>query len=315
MLARYRNPVFLALVLFTVTLAGCADSAPKSETELEGPPEVEATSTTGGIRGIIVDQTITPIAGVTVVLKEAEKSVETGADGVFLFNGLEPGFYSLEASKPLYDSVQATTEVKAGVKTPDAVKIQLTRLTDQDPYINTEVYEGYIFCSANVVIALSEECGEGVGVPGAGRIGGNPDNNAQIDFSIQSADAKTLIAEAVWEPSLSLAAGGSQSGGFNMGIYTDFSCDPFCGWAQQVDRKNGVSPLYLRSNHEEGYGGDVDFLTAGFNEDTKFSTFTWAAADETGVLIEQPFTVYVTSSYLLELPVDWSFVNGDANPF
>ncbi len=306
MLGRFRNAGFLALVLIAVTLAGCADNASVTSTEPDGPGEVTATATTGGIRGVVVDASIVPVPDATVTLKETGATTTTDDKGGFIFNDLQPGFYSMEATKQLYDKVQATTQVVAGVSNPDAVKIQITKLTDQEPAFSTTKYDGYIFCSANVVIALSEECGEGVGIPGVGRVGGNPDNRAQVDFFLDGPNGQSLIVEAVWEPSLTLGAGG-QGGGFNMGIYTDFSCDPVCGWSHAVDRKNSKSPMYLRN--------DANFAEKGFDQDTAFSTFTWAASDETGVLLEQRFTVFVTQSYVLPMPEGWSFVNSDPAPF
>ncbi len=321
-----RNAGFLSILLLAVSLAGCSDSAPPTqEVDPDGPPEVEVTSTTGGIRGVVVDQAILTVADATVLVKETGDETITDANGVFLFSGLAAGTYTLEATKPLYDTVQATAIVEAGVKNPDAVKIQLTRLTNQNPYAPTFTYNGYLFCSINIVVPeltylLSEECGEGVGVPGVGRVGGNPDNNAQIDFGIDSGLAVTMMAEVVWEPSLSVGPSGSQSGAFNMGIYTDFVCDPGCGWSNQIDRKNGGSPLILRSDDGEspglGMSGDIaSFPEAGFNEDTAFSTFTWASSEETGILIEQPFKMYQTTSYLLPLPEGWAFTNDDSDPW
>ncbi len=318
---RFRNAGLLAALLVVVSLAGCSDSAPATEVEPDGPGQVKATKTTGGIRGVVVDQSITPIAAAKVTIKETGAALDTDDKGMFIFNDLTPGLYTLEATKPLYDQVQVTTQVVAAVSDPDAVKIQLTRLTDQTPRAVTNVYDGYLFCSINVVVPevtylLSEECGEGVGVDGVGRVGGNENNVAQIDFYIESADAKTMMAEVVWDPSIAIGV----TGAFNMGIYTDFLCNPSCGWDKQIDRKNGNSPLILRSDDGEssgqGMAGDIpSFADAGFTEETVFSTFTWASSEESGVLLEQPFKVFQTTSYLLPLPETWSYVNGDTDPF
>lgn len=298
------------LSLSAVVLAGCAEDLP-SETpdDVPEPGKVEVTSTTGGIRGVVVDQSIVPVVGATVKVLNQELAQETDENGLFVFSGLEAGTYFVEASHPLYDTQQSSVDVTAGVEEPPALKIQLTRLISTEPYLTTQQQQGYITCSANIVIALSEECGEGVGVDGFGRVGANPNNRAQIDFNVDSGLVRSLIVETVWEPSLSVGTGtGSQSGGFNMGIYIDWSCLPVCNAAGgTVDRKNGYSPLYLRN--------DEKLQSLETDETTMFSTFTWAASDETGVLLEQPFEVFITSSYALPLPEEWSFVAGSPNPF
>lgn len=303
--------IFWMTLFVTATLAGCAED-PGSATDDQ--PPVAVTDTTGGIRGVVVDSGIVPIADATVRLLSEDASTVTDEDGSFTFGELQPGTYFVQASHPFYDTQQSSVDVVAGEENPPVVKIQLNRLINAEPYMETQQFEGYIACSANIVIALSEECGEGVGVPedvpvvGGQRVGGNPANNAQIDFFVDNDLVRSLIAEAVWEPSITVGGGGAQSGGFNMGIYIDWSCLPVCNAAGgTVDRKDGVSPLYLR-NDEALAGLDVD-------ETTAFSTFTWAASDETGVLLEQPFEVFITSSYALPLPEEWSFVAGDDNPF
>lgn len=306
---RILSPLLLTLLVCATALAGCAEDGTKTD-DLDGtePPKVEVTGTTGGIRGVVVDEAVVPIAGATVTIDTTGESVETDVSGAFIFSGLEEGNYFLSASHPLYDTVQQNVAVVAGVEKPPVARFQLTRQISTDPYMATQQFNGYIFCSANIVIALSEECGEGVGVPGMGRVGGNPDNRAQIDFNVDSDLVRSLIVESVWEPSLSVGGGGTQSGGFNMGIYIDWSCEPVCSAAGgSVDRKDSVSPIYLRN--------DEALVALAPTAETAFSTFTWAASDETGVLLEQPFEVFITSSYALPMPEGWSLVNGDSNPF
>lgn len=288
-------------------------------TEGQEPPPVIATETTGGIRGVVVDGAIVPIAGASVSVIGTEMAATSDENGAFVFSGLDPGTYFVQATHPLYDTQQASTDVVAGVEEPKSLKIQLNRVINTEPYVAIAQFQGYISCSANIVIALSEECGEGVGIPGsvAGneipvvggqRVGGNPSNKAQIDFNVDSHLVRSLVVETVWEPSLTVGGGGTQSGGFNMGIYIDWSCLPVCNAAGgTVDRKNSVSPMYLRN--------DEKLVELAPDETTAFSTFTWAASDETGVLLEQAFEVFVTSSYALPLPEEWSFVAGDTNPY
>lgn len=323
-MGRIVSPLLLSLLLLATALAGCADDGGGGTGTTGGgnePPSVVVTETTGGIRGVVVDEAVVPIATATATIQSTGDSAQSDENGAFVFSGLEAGNYFVTVVHPLYDSVQQSVEVVAGVENPPVARFQLTRVISSDPYISQQQLRGYISCSANVLIpgvggVLSEECGEGVGVPGVGRVGGNAENQAQLDFNVDSGLIKSLVVEAVWDPSLSVGTSGSgQSGGFNMGVYIGFSCDPVCSWDTQIDRKDGMSPMYLRNDDPEGFDGDTPLDTAGVTADTTFSTFTWASSDETGLLLEQEFEVFITSSYVLELPEGWSLVNGDPNPF
>lgn len=311
-----RNHLILALLACSF-LAGCSSGGSSgTDSDDDGkaigtPEEVEATDTTGGIRGIVVDDAIRPIADAAVRITGAgaDETATTDEGGTFTLSGLEPGTYFIEATHPLYDKQQTTADVEAGVSDPEPIRIQLTRLITEEPYSYTTKYEGFIVCSANAVLPvvgglLSEECGEGVGVPGVGRVGGQDGNNVQYDFYVDGPGINTLVVEMVWDAT-------SEAG---KALYTPVSlgwvCDPFCSGTATLGTLEGTSPLYT------AIGPDV---LGGHNltNEERISTFTWASPDTTpvGVTLNQDYEVFVTHFYYLPPPAGWSFVNGDPEPF
>ncbi|MEK6985128.1 MAG: carboxypeptidase-like regulatory domain-containing protein [Candidatus Thermoplasmatota archaeon] len=146
-----------------LTLAGCAasdeEALPSSLTnfdDLEG----EATATTGIIRGVVVDTTITPIAKATVTVNGATKAEKVTDDqGRFLVEGLEPGTYLVKATAPFHFDSQTTVEVVAGVSDPPITKVQLEPLFDQKPYSVPIKQTGYFECSqAGAGVYASSNC-------------------------------------------------------------------------------------------------------------------------------------------------------------
>ncbi len=340
------------LLLVALALAGCSDGdggEPKGSDFFTGTdtPVVQATATTGGIRGVVVDDTITPIKGATVTVSPGDHVLETDGNGLFAVSGLEPGDYIVSASHPLYNQIQQTTTVVAGDSDPAPVKLQLLRQIFATPYMTNEKFEGYIVCSAgHVFVGYSEECGEGVGspeqtcsipdslgIPGVPcvdnpvmpgeRIGGQGNNNVQYDFLVDSVMVSTIQVEMIWEPTVSTAA----SGELLTYVSTQWVCDPFCGGHTFVRGGSG-SPMLLRADVVNGTAHNVtacDCDEAALTPEDLITVFTWANPDTvdpvTGevplatVIQNQAYHAFIIKSYVLPLPEGWSFVAGDPNPF
>lgn len=311
------------LLLTAFALAGCAGGQTPDEQKadelVEGAPEIEVTETTGGIRGVVVDDAIRPIKGATVEVVGTDKKVTTDDTGLFVFSGLAAGTYFVKASHPLYDVQQQTTEVEAGVVDPEPVKILLARVIFAEPYAQSLKYDGFIVCSGNYVVVLSEECGEGVGSPRqtcdvglpppcvdnpvfpGERVGGQGNNNVQFDFTV-GMGIRTVVIEQVWEPT-------SEAGkAFYSPISTGWSCDPVCG-GNGITFLEGESPLYTTLDNATLEENDV------IPDNTTISIFTWASREFTGVVLNQAYQIFVTNFYYLPAPEGWSLVNGDPNPY
>src|SRR5688500_16863572 len=154
------------LVAFAVsTLAGCAGSSasggdgPEDDTDFDDL-DLDATESTGVIRGLVVDDRITPLEGADVELSGngVSAAATTDAAGRFGFDGLVPGVYFMRASLLNHDSVQATADVVAGVDDPPMQRILLTRLSTEDPFSFQNKFEGFIQCGYSVQGVISYLC-------------------------------------------------------------------------------------------------------------------------------------------------------------
>ncbi|MGB0652455.1 MAG: carboxypeptidase-like regulatory domain-containing protein [Thermoplasmatota archaeon] len=203
------GPRALSLLLVAVALAGCSDSGGDGGTDdaqeqVFDDLDVEATSNTGVIRGVVVDPAIRPIPGVTITVPlpgGADPLVsETNPEGAFAFAGLEPGTYFIKAEKLGWGSAQQSTTVVAGVDKPDVVKILLEEEPGTAPRVDFEKHTAFIECSLRV----------GTGPAGA-HIGLNACNdvgNQATNFVTVLEQPPTLIqGELQWSNTQTLGSG------------------------------------------------------------------------------------------------------------
>jgi hypothetical protein len=324
-----RAPLFAFGLVAAFVLAGCAaNKATESNADVG---DVDATETTGGIHGIVVDQAIRPLAKVLITVGGPDKKNTTTDDkGTFVINGLKPGTYLLKATKPLYDATQQSVEVVAGVRDPKDVKIQLTQVVFDKPYMETLKFNGFLTCSQDFAgVLVSEECGEGVGsprttcdeglpppcvdnpvLPGQ-RIGHQDGNTPQFDFYPSAKRIQSLVVELNWQPTVGVVT----TGQLWTVVATNFYCTPTCGGDNVINYDKfdncAKSPSYLRD--------DKNVQSLNLTTSTRISTFTWACGGGGTVPydleFQQKYEEYVTMSYVLPLPDGWSFIKGDKNPF
>src|ERR1051325_10998784 len=100
-------------LLLLAALAGCAGGGGRGGTGTTGSggpvPTLTASSTTGVIRAVVVDEGIRPPAGANVSVLQGSsvlRTATTGADGFAGFEGLAAGSYFLRAAKRGYADVQ-----------------------------------------------------------------------------------------------------------------------------------------------------------------------------------------------------------------
>lgn len=295
----------LALAL-TALLAGCA-TAPADDDAVVIAPGV------GNLQGVVVDQTIRPVAGAEVRLATLNLTGTTDDAGRFTWEGLAPGSYLVEASHPLFDHTQVAVQVVEGEVA--TAKLQLNRQIFAQPYTTTQAFDGFLVCSVGFFVYASEECGEGTGVPcevpvlGCQRVGGSDGNKAQWDFWLDGPFVRTLVVDMTWDPS---------SPTFDdayLVLATDWTCDPFC-IGNELNITTGGNPLYLTDTITNGTTvantGNVS-VTA----ETRFSTFVWpdwGHGDPTNadVAFNQRFQVFATAFYYLPAPAGWSFLTTSA---
>lgn len=272
---------FAALVALAL-IAGCSDApadADNALAEAAAQVEVEATSTTGVIRGVVVDDAIRPLSGVLVVLTATGQNATTNEAGAFGFEGLEAGTHFLTAGRDGYTTVQQSVEVVAGVGDPEATRIMLAAIPRGIPSI--ESLTSVIFVSGSGWVAGVG----GVTVGGAGVLGDGGNWNFQVDISPNGTVAQT---ELVWDMTTPLGAEGRASGGTYAG---DDGID--------TDTVTGPSPLVMRANATEE-GGTAD--------NVYYSFYAWPSGGlPAGLQFNQKVDAYVNVFHNFLPDEGWTF--------
>jgi hypothetical protein len=154
--------VLLALSTTSVVLAGCSEDAkePEPEVDFDGLG-LDATATTGVLRGVVVDTAIRPVAGVSLSATGpagAKATTTSNAEGVFGVDGLAPGDWFIIANKTGFRETQQSASVVAGVAEPPIVKILLEADPSNAPFFDSYVLAGFIQCSVRPMF-LALQCG------------------------------------------------------------------------------------------------------------------------------------------------------------
>jgi hypothetical protein len=157
---------FLAVSLVSLLLAGlsgCAGSpkpAPAPEANFQDLG-LEATATTGVLRGVVVDAAVRPVAGAAIRAAGPEgstASATTNAEGLFGIDGLAPGDWFVTANKTGFVQTQQAARVDAGVAEPAIIKILLRPDPSTAPFYESYVLAAFIQCSVRPGF-LALQCG------------------------------------------------------------------------------------------------------------------------------------------------------------
>ena len=147
-------PVALAL-LVGAGLAGCSGNPapPPADSADFTTLGLQATQSTGVLRGVVVDAAIRPLGDATVALTPGNLTARTTPNGLFGFDDLEPGSYFLHVGKRGYASMQSSAEVVAGVAEPPIVKVLLQQLPGTAPYVEASTHDVFMTCGVAVVVS------------------------------------------------------------------------------------------------------------------------------------------------------------------
>jgi hypothetical protein len=276
-------------------LSGCAAPA---EVQDEFPEAeflaLEATTTTGVIRGVVVDEAIRPIAGATVAVKggpAAGRSTNTTDQGAFGLDGLEPGTYFLTITKVGFLAVQQSADVVAGVADPPIVKVVLAVEPGYLPYVSARTYEGFVECTTSFIVLC--------GLPNL--LTGQNITNDRYTWTWFFEPNSTLIQnEMAWESTQSL----TPTMYFEMEPSGD--CDE--GF---FNRTEGMSPIYATLNATQIEEGPISMecgiyfsLFSGHNEPLPRQPVTgWGI----GVTVQQRFTMFSHTFYDFLPAAGWRF--------
>lgn len=283
-----------------ILLAGCAGSPAASDEPVADFSELEldASATTGVIRGVVVDEAVRPVAGALVSLRidgAEPRDAETSDQGLFGYDGLAPGTYFFQVTRAGYASAQGNAEVVAGVTEPPIVKVLLAADPTSRPFYEAYTWDGYIECSVRTPAIGIAAC-EGYG-----------NDDVVHDVTLSAGVPTFAQGELVWQSTQSL--GDELS--FNW--RRDDTNDDY------VDTE-GPSPLMLNANqtlfeeNEVGAGQPLrTVIFTGHNPTTEPpcappAPCTWGV----GLQLSQRFTMYVHIFYNFMPPEGWRFtVDGD----
>lgn len=298
------RPIALTALLAATLLAGCAGNGPDGKSATDPTFDdlgLTATSSTGIIRGVVVDDAIRPIAGAKVVLSGGDSPSETVSteSGAFGFSNLVPGTYFLSVSKVGFFAAQQSADVVAGVEEPAIVKVLLQMDAANMPFVQSYVFSGFIECmTPNVAL-----CGLVNDLGSEGGQGNLTQDNSQVRHPVSQVPT-WVQSEMIWTSTQALGGG--------MSVMYSWDCDDTLLCDHEV---SGTSPLLLTADAEA-----IDKIGIGTAmPDVYIRTFTAAAVDglpinSAGLTIEQSFEIYTHVFYGYQPPEGWRFSSGEPVP-
>lgn len=307
--------VVLSCLLAGTLLAGCSGGASEGGEPAEPAFEelgLQATATTGVMRGVVVDEAIRPIAGAKVSLTGGtERETTTGAEGIFGFSGLQPGPYFVQVAKPGFVTAQASAEVVAGVAEPPIVKVLLTADPTTAPYVTTYLFEGFIECSFSLIAAGFAACATGDQL----------NDRFIVEYELDR-PPQWVQSEMVWQstqaisPDLNVVYSAPGDGALLDNYAQDF----------------GPSPLLLQVNEtlaaERGLGASLDLMIRVFNQPIEgTNTGDPVGGDDCldrpalggcttgfGATIQQSFTIITNAFYGFAPDPEWRHAESGPHP-
>lgn len=307
----------LAALPFLV-LAGCSGGGAATEEVDFDQLGLEATATTGVIRGLVVDEAIKPVAGAKVTLTGTPQTAASDENGLFGFEGLAAATYFLQVEKLGFRPSQQSADVVAGIAEPAITKVLLVADPSSLPYVVQHLYEGYIQCSfkaANIVFD-AESCDPG------GATGLSQNDDSAPWFAV-TAQPLLYQSEMTWDSNQQLGTGL---------VTIQLACDEGdCGETDtnRLCNVRGHSPLVCRVNGtmsndgmESGGGGhgleEAELGTENMGYSVSMFSNCFECVPGTvlglGVVLEQRFQVYNHLFYGYLPPDGWMFITDGPPP-
>jgi hypothetical protein len=295
-------------IVASLLLAGCSgkatdkDDDPLSDADFTDL-DLDSTSTTGVIRGIVVDESIRPIAGANVAVRGAGVDLQATSDanGLFGFDELEPSTYFVEVTKAGFNATQTATDVVAGVEEPPIVRVMLLANPSLLPYFDVLKWEGFIQCSTRFVINALAACSA---------LGPASSDNFTYRYHPDSLPSFAQ-SEMVWDSTQALGDG----------LKLDYTDD-----RQGLDNYVmvvGGSPLIGNANQSVLEAHDVDgdtglyirIFAGSVDGTTPPQCIPAQPCEGVSLVLNQDYTVYTTLFYHFTPPEGWAFTNdGEPQP-
>ena len=305
------------LLGFLPLLAGCSaggDAAAGSDGRPIDP-------SLGSLAGVVVDDAVRPVrdANGTARLGDLAVNATTDAGGLFRIDGLAPGAYIVEVSKPYYTALQQAVDVRAGVEPPLA-RFQLNFMASAVPYSELYQFEGLFECGVAVPGYATGGCANVNIVTGIMLCSYNlPCFNVTSDRSVEliwiARHPDFVQSELVWTPTT--AAGGALEFGLGAGTWQELQD----GLVDNYNYTWGESPLMLQL-----HGSDLEESRIGIDNRSLLVqihpawTFLVPVCSDVqpncgaGASVQQPYRTYTHAFYGYRPPAEWRFATDGPPP-
>lgn len=196
----------VAIVLLAGCVAGGADSIegtdePAGDSQVRGRP-ADNRELPSHITGVIIDTELIPIADADIAVTPGDHLVLTDVEGTFVVGPLDPGTYTVMASKRGY----AAKEQQITVTADDESKVRLTleAVASDVPYHETFSESMYLICHVVAPNPLTLAQSYILNAPCAGIVdlftgAVNTLDHWMFSFTIDKPGFTSLVMEMVWD--------------------------------------------------------------------------------------------------------------------
>lgn len=183
-----------ALGLALLLLAGCGDKPGAAGSGVEGGSLGET------LDGFVVTQAIVPIEGANVTVTPGGLSGLTNAEGRFSIGPVAPGAYQVTVRATGYADAVTEAIVAEGTAGDSLVKVVLTAVSSDVPYIEVQSFDGYLQCTFDTWVSPYQI----LGAPCVGVLDLVIANNVstdrwQFEWSVDAPGLAGIVSEMFWE--------------------------------------------------------------------------------------------------------------------
>lgn len=265
-----RPASFTALLFLSLAFAGCVGGS-ESSTPPGAGPNVRLDGDVIGIRGIVVDDELVPVAGVMIRDANSDATAMTDEGGIFTLAPLQAGEHVLSAEKAGYAPVQ--TAIQVFDESVEGVQILLRAVASNVPYHETTNHVTFVNCASYNLVG---------GVPCTALpdyvIGGHtisPDESFSFRFMVPNANLADMLIEMTWTP---------QAFGHDMSFWFQTPPgQPATAASQKYFRMSGGAPLrgWVIANVENPTADDGAVFDAEPNKVEYDALTAWNANNST----------------------------------